>query len=233
MGSSDIRILVVDDDEDLRATLVDFITRLGVKVRSAATFGEACVAIRSDAAPFEIILTDLKLPDGSGLDIVQVAHARSPECLVTILTGFASLDTAIEAIRLGAYDYITKPFSLDEIGVQVRNMIERVSLSQENARLSVRLQELYAQVNRLQSDRSDMMALFQEIRGELVENGRKLDALVGAGQRPAPSQPDRAAFRNLFRELDKLERLRGTSSVSPLELEERKRGLIEEFVGRL
>src|SRR5262245_52868013 len=124
MAASDIRILIVDDDEDMRGTLTAFIARLGVKPRAAASVAEARRLLAAEPAPFDLVLTDLKLPDGTGLDVVKAAHARSPEALVTIVTGYASLETAIEAIRLGAYDYITKPFSLDEIGVQVRNMIE-------------------------------------------------------------------------------------------------------------
>lgn len=199
MVVSETRILLVDDDEALRVTLVDFISRLGVMVRAVGTMSEAAAAIRADVQPFDIILTDLRLPDGNGLDVVRAAHARSTETLVSILTGFASLETAIGAIRLGAYDYITKPFSLDEIGVQVRNMIGRVSLSKENARLSLLLQELYAQVHRLQSDRSDVSAALQEIRTDLADNGRKLEQLLrvaGAhGARADDPVPDRSPTR--------------------------------------
>jgi YesN/AraC family two-component response regulator len=181
------------------------------------------------------------LPDGSGLDIVKAAHARNPGSLVTIITGFASLNTAIEAIRLGAYDYITKPFSLDEIGVQVRNMMERISLAKENARLSIRLQELYEQVRRLQNERGDALRVQQDILNAVQENGRKLDQLLqsrphpSAAPRPAAldARVDRNAVSTLFRELEKLDRLRVATPLSSLEVEERKFGLIDEFVGKL
>jgi hypothetical protein len=93
----------------------------------------------------------------------------------------------MEAIRLGAYDYITKPFSLEEIGVQVRNMVEHVSLTKENARLSVRLQELLEQINRMQSDRLDVSRFQEEIRRELQETNRKLDQLLSTNTPPATS----------------------------------------------
>jgi len=82
------------------------------------------------------------LPGGSGMDVLKAVHARSSETLVTIIiTDCASPETAIEAIRFGPCDSIPKPFTLDEIGVQTRNITARVLLSKENAHLSLRLQE--------------------------------------------------------------------------------------------
>ena len=181
MGSIEIRMLVVDDDEDMRATLADFISKMGVKVRQAANLEEARHLLGNDADPFDLVVTDLRLPDGSGLEVVRAAHSRRPDTLVSIVTGYASLDTAIEAIRLGAYDYITKPFTLDQIGVQVRNMVQRILLSKENARLSVRLQELYQEVNRLQSERVEAAQFHNEIRRQLLDAHRKLDQLLASG----------------------------------------------------
>jgi len=171
----------VDDDEDMRATLADFISKMGVKVRQAANLEEARHLLGNDADPFDLVVTDLRLPDGSGLEVVRAAHSRRPDTLVSIVTGYASLDTAIEAIRLGAYDYITKPFTLDQIGVQVRNMVQRILLSKENARLSVRLQELYQEVNRLQSERVEAAQFHNEIRRQLLDAHRKLDQLLASG----------------------------------------------------
>jgi len=196
MGTGDIRVLVVDDDTDLSAALTDFISRMGVKVRSAASVSEAEHLIQAEPVPFDLILTDLKIPGGSGTDILRAAHARSVDSLVTIITGYGSMESAIEAIRLGAYNYVTKPFSLNDIGVQVRNMIERVSLSKENARLSLRLQELYQQLNRDQGEQGSAR-FSEEIRRQLQEQGRKLDQILallepghdrGAG-RPASGEP--------------------------------------------
>lgn len=189
MGEMNIRVLIVDDDEDMRATMTDFISRLGVRVSAVGNIAEAERSLRSENPPFDLVLADLKLPGGSGMDVLKAAHARHPETLVTIVTGYASLETAIEAIRLGAYDYITKPFTLDEIGVQVRNMIARVSLSKENAHLSIRLQQLYEQVNQLQSERANGLGKQEEILEELRQQGRKLDVVLTIlknGSHPKP-----------------------------------------------
>ncbi len=183
MGEMNIRVLVVDDDEDMRATLMDFISKLGVKVSTAGSIVDAEHALRAESPPFDLVMTDLRLPGGSGMDVLKAAHACSSETLVTIVTGYASLETAIEAIRLGAYDYITKPFTLDEIGVQVRNMIARVSLSKENARLSILLQQLYEQVNRLQTERGTALSLQDNVLQELQKQNRKLDLSLAPAQK--------------------------------------------------
>ncbi len=169
---------MVDDDEDMRATLMDFISRLGVKVTTAGNIADAERALRGENPPFDMVMTDLRLPGGSGMDVLKAAHARSSETLVTIVTGYASLETAIEAIRLGAHDYITKPFTLDEIGVHVRNMIARVSLAKENAHLSIRLQQLFEQVNRLQNERDTVLGLHDNVLQELQKQSRKLDLIL-------------------------------------------------------
>jgi len=236
MAQTEIRVLLVDDDEDMRATLMDFISRMGAKVKTAADVPDAKRVLSLEPSSFDLVLTDLKLPGGSGLDVVKAAHARSMETLVTIITGYASLETAIEAVRLGAYDYITKPFSLDEIGVQVRNMMERVALSKENSRLSLRLQQLYEELNQLKNERTDVFRMQEEIRKELQDNSRKLDQLLatrtsGSLQALEP-RGDRAATPGLLQEIEKFDRLKN-EAISLLELERKKRDLIEEFVDKL
>jgi DNA-binding NtrC family response regulator len=178
MGPSNIRALIVDDDIDLRSVLTDYIAQMGVSVRMAGTVAEAIRIIKAEAIPFDLILTDLKLPGGSGMDVLKAAHDIDPGILVTIITGYATMETAIDAMRHGAHNYIAKPFSLNEIGVQVRNMIERVTLSKENARLSVRLQELYQQVNQIQNERIEFVQLHEDLSRQLQENTRKLDQLL-------------------------------------------------------
>lgn len=178
MGHSNIRALIVDDDADLRAALTDYISQMDVTVRTAGSVGEAVRIIHAEPAPFDLILTDLKIPGGSGMDVLKASHSRSMSTLVTIITGYATMETAIDAIRLGAHNYIAKPFSLNELGVQVRNMIERVTLSKENERLSLKLQELYQQVNQIQNERIDFMRLHKDLHAQLQENARKLDQLL-------------------------------------------------------
>ena len=236
MAQTEISVLLVDDDEDMRATLMDFISRMGARVKTAANVPEAKRALTLESSSFDLVLTDLKLPGGSGLDVVRAAHARSTETLVTIITGYASLETAIEAVRLGAYDYITKPFSLDEIGVQVRNMMERVALSKENSRLSLRLQQLYEELNQLKNERTDVLRMQEDIRKELQDSSRKLDQLLAtrAGGSPQALEPriERAPSRGLLQDLEKFDRLK-SNTLSLLDPEQKKRDLTEKFVEKL
>jgi DNA-binding NtrC family response regulator len=191
MGTSNICALIVDDDVDLRSALTEYISQMGISVRTAGSVSEAVQIINTEVLPFELILTDLKIPGGSGMDVLKAAHAIDPGTLVTIITGYATMENAIDAIRQGAHNYIAKPFSMNEIGVQVRNMVERVTLSKENARLSVRLQELYQQVNQIQSERIEFARLHEDLSRQLQENNRKLDQLLAicAGRPPSAYQP--------------------------------------------
>jgi DNA-binding NtrC family response regulator len=188
MSPNQIKILIVDDDEDLCVALNEFISQMGIQVQTAGTVAVAQQKLHSEMPPFDLVLTDLRIPGGSGIDVLKAAHERSADTLVTMITGYASMDTAIEASRLGAYNYITKPFSLDEIGVQVRNMVERVSLSKENARLSVRLQELYKQVEQIKSEQSDFVQMHEKLMRLMQENNRKLDELLKLHSSPAISE---------------------------------------------
>lgn len=238
MSMNEVKILLVDDDDDMRLALSDYISLMGVKVKTARDVPGALRAIQSEEAPFKIVLTDLKLPGGTGMDVVKAAHGRAPDSLVTIVTGYASLETAIEAIRSGAYDYITKPFSLDEIGVQLRNMIERLSLAQENARLSLRLQELYQQLDTYQAERVEMLKIQERILGSLREATGKLDQLLQGNDLSKKAQgpdqsPDKGVIAGLFQKLERLDRMKKSSSISLMELEQQKQNLIEEFVANL
>ncbi len=239
MTQSDLRVLVVDDEEDMRATLSDYISGMGLKIKTAMDVPDSQRLLRVESPPFDIVLADLKLPGGSGLDILKTALARSRDTLVSIITGYASLETAIEAIRLGAYDYITKPFSLDEIGIKVRNMAERISLSKENARLSLRLQELLEQVSRLQGERSEVLRVQEEIRKGVDEIHRKLDLLLPHrnGATPVESAqiapPAKATLAELTEEMGKMERQKLAGGLSAVELESKKRVLMSGLVDRL
>jgi DNA-binding NtrC family response regulator len=178
MEQCEIRALIIDDDVDLRSALTEYISQMSINVRTAGNVAEAQRLIQTEVDPFDLVLVDLKIPGGSGMDVLKAARTRSLNTLVTIITGYASMETAIDAIRLGAYNYITKPFSLNEIGVQVRNMVERVTLSKENVRLSLRLQELYQQINRVQNERVDVIRLHEDLSRQLQENAKKLDQIL-------------------------------------------------------
>ena len=121
-------ILLVDDDNAFRHVMSGELARLGHHVSAAASAPEAIAQLARQEA--EIVLLDLRLPEMDGLAALDVIRARHPSVEVIMLTGHGSIDTAIEAIRAGAFDYITKPCPLDEIQIRVERALERRALRQ-------------------------------------------------------------------------------------------------------
>lgn len=117
--------LIVDDEKNIRKTLGILLTESGFTVEEAASCSEADKFM---AQPFDIAILDLRLSDGSGMDLLKTIKQKSPDTVVLILTAFASTETAIEAMKLGAYDYVSKPFNLDEVRAILRNIREKIEL---------------------------------------------------------------------------------------------------------
>lgn len=106
-------LLIVEDDAALREVLTRAFERRGYSVRAALDMASGCAEARAAAQDYAIV--DLKLPDGSGLKVVETLAAAHPDCRTVVMTGYASINTAIEAIKLGATHYLTKPASIAEI----------------------------------------------------------------------------------------------------------------------
>jgi len=119
-------VVVVDDDEAFRQVLAGELARLEFQVVTFGT-GEALLRAVADIEP-EIVLLDLRLPDMSGLEVLKVLNERHPATDVIMLTGHGSIDTAIESIRMGAFDYLAKPCPLDELEVRLQRALERQAL---------------------------------------------------------------------------------------------------------
>jgi DNA-binding response OmpR family regulator len=134
------QIWIAEDDEDLRETLGRSLIG-SQRVIRLFDGGEAVLDSLEKNPAFDIILADLIMPGIDGLKVLEKAKEYNPEGVVIIMTGYASLDTAIQAIRGGAYDYIRKPFKLDELEVVVKNACEKISLMRENRRLLQTLKE--------------------------------------------------------------------------------------------
>jgi DNA-binding NtrC family response regulator len=126
MLESPIRILIADDDDLCREILRDAIQGEDVFVKIAADGVDALEMLGS--SPFDILITDLNMPRMDGLTLLGHARELHPHILSIIITGFGSLESAIEAIRRGAYDYVQKPFKLEEISVAIRNAKEKITI---------------------------------------------------------------------------------------------------------
>ncbi|MBI5778836.1 MAG: sigma-54-dependent Fis family transcriptional regulator [Planctomycetes bacterium] len=135
------RILVIDDEEIVRESLSDWLQKFGFYVETAENGARGVEKIRS--AQWNIMLVDLKLPDTNGLEILKEARQVQPAAVVIIITAYATVDTAIQAMKAGAYDYITKPFDPDEINLVIQKIIEHQKLLDENLFLRRELTKRY------------------------------------------------------------------------------------------
>jgi two-component system, NtrC family, response regulator AtoC len=139
--TSNIQILLIDDDQGTTELLKEVLQNEGYVVDAAATGQEALAQART--VPFDAVLADLRLPDLDGIEVLRTLHALDPDLPVIVMTAFGSMETAVEAIREGAYDYISKPFNLTEVRLTVRRACERRHLLQDNRRFQQALQDKY------------------------------------------------------------------------------------------
>jgi len=127
------RVLVVDDERSMRELLGIVLRREGYDVVLAENGKSAIDVIARE--PIDLLISDIKMPDLSGVEVLRAAKNADPDVLAIMVTAFASTDTAVEAMRLGACDYLSKPFDVDLLKMKVREKIENRQLRQENVLL--------------------------------------------------------------------------------------------------
>ena len=147
------RILVTDDDASLRRVLQVQLEQEGYEVAVAAS-GQQTLSILQ-LQPFDLVITDLKMPGMSGLELLRHARLQYPQTIIIMLTAFGTVETAVEAMKAGAYDYLTKPVHPDEMSVVVRRALEHVRLVEQVCTLRISLNQKYGFENIL--GRSDVL----------------------------------------------------------------------------
>ena len=132
-----ISILIVDDEESVRDSLFNWFTEDGYRVESAENAKKALTMLESES--FDIILADIKMPGMDGLEMLRRIKSLKPDSIVIVMTAFATVDTAVKALKDGAFDYVTKPFDPDDLTHLIRNATKQVSLTEENETLKKKI----------------------------------------------------------------------------------------------
>ncbi len=209
-------ILIVEDEKILRISLADALKGEGYTVLAVPSGEEALSAIRQGA--FSLIITDIRLPDIGGMEILRQSLQMSPATPVVMMTGYGNIKDAVESMRIGAFDYITKPFDLDEMFVTVNKALEVHSITEENIRLkkelnthfsagkiigeSKAMQVIFALLDKISRTESSVLLLGESGTGkELVastihfQSARKIEAIIRVN---CASLPDDLIESELF-----------------------------------
>ncbi len=137
-----MKILVVDDEENIRTILKRTFQKEGYSVFTASSGNEALNELHRTS--FDLVITDLRIPDGDGLRLLKQINSLYPDTMVMVITAYASTESAVEAMKSGAIDYIVKPINIEELRIVVRNALEKKLLQEENIRLKKELSEKYS-----------------------------------------------------------------------------------------
>lgn len=153
------KILIVDDEKLTLKNLSYILTKEGYEVVTAESGSSALYRLQKEE--FDLVITDLKMEKVSGLDILEKCKEWWPETEVIMITAYATVDSAISAMKKGAYHYITKPFKLDELRKVVKEALEKVNLKKENTRLKEELESLRANQVEIITKNSEMRRILE------------------------------------------------------------------------
>lgn len=156
MSGEQIRVLVVDDEEAIRNLLRRTLEDIGYDVLTVANGEEAL--FKMNQQEFEVVFLDIKMPGMSGIEVLGKITTDWPDTCVIMATGVSNVATTVESMKMGAYDYITKPFDRDDLVYKVQRAIEKRDLELKNKRLMLELQRsVKEQADRMQSQFNDLV----------------------------------------------------------------------------
>ena len=181
------RTLIVDDEPDIRELLEITLGRMGIETHAAANYEDALAALQGES--FDLCLTDMQLPDGNGIDIIRHISDFAPQTPVAMITAFGSMDTAVAALKAGAFDFIQKPIDLE----QLRNLVEsalKLSSETTDERSAVsllgqspRIEQLRTQISKLARSQAPIYIAGESGSGKEV-TARLIHALGARGDGP-------------------------------------------------
>lgn len=164
-------IMVVEDDTGTRTTLCGILEDAGYRVIGLERGADALEMMRG--SPFNAVITDIRLPDVDGIEILRLAKEINPELVVIMMTGYASVETAIDAVNQGAYAYFVKPVNPDEMKTTIANALKQQRLSLENKRL----------VESLQCTNKLLLEANEELRNEIAKRKQMEEKLKESRRR--------------------------------------------------
>jgi len=188
-------VLVVDDDSQIRSLLADLLKENGYESRQAKTAGAALEAVAKQRP--DLVMMDVKLPDQDGLDLLRQMKRERPELEIIVMTAFGGSSSAIKAMEHGAYDYVTKPFEIDDLLATLRRVFEHADMSNEMSALRLELGKSAAERERIVGSSKPMMEVFK-----LIGTVASSDATVlitgesGTGKELVAEALHRASKRN-------------------------------------
>ncbi len=144
---SELRIWIAEDDDEFREILGGSLAQEGRAIRLFKDGREVLEAVPE--GDFDILIADLRMPGADGIQTLNEVKRLHPDRIVIIMTGYASIDSTIQAIRGGAYDYIRKPFKFEELEIVIKNASERIALVRENHHLHEKLKETVEEMNHM------------------------------------------------------------------------------------
>jgi two-component system, NtrC family, response regulator PilR len=140
--SNEVKILIIDDDVKMLELLKKVLTKRGFVVETSSKPREAIEKFQGDG--FDIVVTDINMPEINGLEILKQIKSLSPDVIVIMITAFATVSSAVESMKLGAYDYIVKPFNMEEFALIIERASERIHLKKEVEFLRREVQQRYS-----------------------------------------------------------------------------------------
>lgn len=172
-NDENFRILIVDDNRELRDILEEYLKGKDSQVESACNGKEALEKHGKD--PFDLIVTDLNMPELTGMELIRTIKKDNDDTEFIIITGYASMDTAVEAVKIGAFDYIVKPFRMEELQVVVKNVRDKIMLKKLNAKLLQTLQGFYDEMERYRQKKPEAPAGVEgPVNGEQASDTEKI-----------------------------------------------------------
>jgi DNA-binding NtrC family response regulator len=139
-------ILIVDDNREIRSILEEYLREEGYLAQGAADGKEALEKYAE--TPFDLIITDLNMPGMTGIELIREIAKGDNTTEFIIITGYASLDSAIESVKAGAFDYLVKPFRIEELKVVIKNARDKIVLKKANKELFDKLKSFYFEISR-------------------------------------------------------------------------------------